>query len=104
MGEKRSQFKGIFWGLACVCYLSKMMTVSAAVKLMPTPPARVDSRKTKEEASLLNRSMAFWRSLPETRPSRRSLNNGSEQGCSRICQKACQRSVWVCSKICRRVC
>jgi len=31
--------------------LSKMMTVSAAVRLMPTPPARVESRKTNDDAS-----------------------------------------------------
>ena len=53
------------------------MTVSAAVRLIPTPPARVERRKTKEEASLLKRSRAFWRSLPDTRPSKRSLKGST---------------------------
>lgn len=40
------------WALACACRslwgfqsLSKIMTVSAVARLMPKPPARVDSRK-----------------------------------------------------------
>jgi hypothetical protein len=33
-----------FWGFQS---LSKMMTVSAEVKLIPTPPARVDRSMTK---------------------------------------------------------
>lgn len=49
------------------------MTVSAAVRLMPTPPARVHSRKTnRSESGLEYRSIAAWRSLPRTRPSIRS--------------------------------
>jgi hypothetical protein len=35
-----------------------MMTVSAAVRLMPTPPALVESRKTKDSGMVLKRSMA----------------------------------------------
>ena len=52
---------------------SKMTQVSAAVRLMPRPPARVHSRKTKRsESGLLKRSMAACRRLPLTRPSIRS--------------------------------
>ena len=52
---------------------SKMMTVSAAVRLMPWPPALVDSRKANtSEPGLLKRSMAACRSLPRMEPSRRS--------------------------------
>jgi hypothetical protein len=40
--------------------------VPAAVKLMPTPPARVDKRKRKLSCSVSNLSIAFWRSLPRT--------------------------------------
>ena len=58
----------------------KMMTVSAAVRLMPTPPARVQSRKTnRSESGFEKRSMAACRSLPLTMPSMRSYG------------KACQR-------------
>lgn len=49
------------------------MTVSAAVKLIPTPPARVHSKKTKISLSgLEKRSIAAWRSFPRTDPSMRS--------------------------------
>lgn len=52
---------------------SKMMHVSAAVRLMPRPPALVQRRKTKRsESGLLKRSMAAWRRFPRTRPSIRS--------------------------------
>mmetsp|Transcript_22156 Transcript_22156/g.50026 ORF Transcript_22156/g.50026 Transcript_22156/m.50026 type:complete len:350 (-) Transcript_22156:1216-2265(-) len=52
---------------------SMMMHVSAAVRLMPNPPARVDSRKMKvSEPGLQKRSMAAWRKSPRTVPSRRS--------------------------------
>eukprot|EP00964_Phaeocystis_antarctica_P050374 scaffold29246_cov66-Phaeocystis_antarctica.AAC.6 len=47
--------------------------VSAAVRLMPTPPARVESRKTKVVApGVQKRSMAAWRASPVTPPSSRS--------------------------------
>ena len=40
-------------------HLSKMMTVSAAVRLMPTPPARVERRKMgKAESGALN--LLWW--------------------------------------------
>ena len=49
---------------------SKMITVSAAVKLIPRPPALVQRRKTKRsESSRENRSMAACRSGPRTLPS-----------------------------------
>lgn len=52
---------------------SNMMQVSAAVRLMPRPPALVHRRKTKRsESGLQNRSMAAWRRFPRTRPSIRS--------------------------------
>lgn len=52
---------------------SKMMHVSAAVRLMPRPPALVHRRKTnRSESGLLKRSMAAWRRFPRTRPSIRS--------------------------------
>ncbi|TNN39540.1 hypothetical protein EYF80_050287 [Liparis tanakae] len=52
---------------------SKMMQVSAAVRLMPRPPALVHRRKTKRsESGLLKRSMAACRRFPRTRPSIRS--------------------------------
>mmetsp|Transcript_16562 Transcript_16562/g.57897 ORF Transcript_16562/g.57897 Transcript_16562/m.57897 type:complete len:303 (+) Transcript_16562:375-1283(+) len=52
---------------------SKMMTVSADTRLMPRPPARVDSSMQKAgESGLLNRSMAACRSRPRMWPSRRS--------------------------------
>ncbi len=57
-----------FWGFQSLSY---MMTVSAAVKLMPTPPARVEARKTKQPALALNLSMAIWRTAPRCRPSKR---------------------------------
>ena len=41
-----------------------MMTVSAAVRLMPRPPARVDSKKQKMSGSLSKDRMASCRSLP----------------------------------------
>ena len=58
-----------FWGFQSE---SKIMTVSAAVRLIPTPPALVDNRNTKLSDSRLNRSMDFWRSFPAMRPSSRS--------------------------------
>lgn len=71
-----------FWGFQSE---SKMMQVSAAVRLMPRPPARVQSRKTKRsESGLQKRSMAAWRKFPRTRPSMRSyvyLNKEGDMGC-----------------------
>ena len=59
-----------FWGFQSE---SKMMQVSAAVKLMPSPPALVHSRNTKRsESGLENLSMAACRRLPRTLPSIRS--------------------------------
>lgn len=59
-----------FWGFQSE---SKIIHVSAAVKLMPKPPALVHRRKTKRsESGLLNRSMAACLRLPRTRPSIRS--------------------------------
>lgn len=56
-----------FWGFQSE---SKMMQVSAAVRLMPKPPARVHRRKTNlSESGLENLSIAAWRRLPLTRPS-----------------------------------
>lgn len=50
-----------------------MMQVSAAVRLIPKPPALVQSRKTKRsESGLQKRSMAACRWFPRTRPSMRS--------------------------------
>ena len=50
-----------------------MITVSAAVRLIPTPPARVPSRKTNAFESLAQkRSMAFCRLSPVIVPSSRS--------------------------------
>jgi len=50
-----------------------MITVSAAVRLIPTPPARVHSRKTnRSESGAENRSIAAWRSFPLMPPSIRS--------------------------------
>ena len=49
------------------------MTVSAEVRLSPSPPARVVSKKTKRSESLAeNRSTARWRSFPRVLPSSRS--------------------------------
>lgn len=59
-----------FWGFQSE---SKMMQVSAAVRLIPRPPALVHSRKTKRsESGLQNLSMAACRRFPLTRPSMRS--------------------------------
>mmetsp|Transcript_25102 Transcript_25102/g.51570 ORF Transcript_25102/g.51570 Transcript_25102/m.51570 type:complete len:220 (+) Transcript_25102:222-881(+) len=63
--------------MACTSFcgfqsLSKMMHVSAAHRLMPTPPARVESRNTNASSLLLKRSMACWRFEPIMDPSRRS--------------------------------
>jgi hypothetical protein len=56
-----------FWGFQSE---SKMMQVSAAVRLMPSPPARVHRRNTNlSESGLENLSIAAWRRLPLTRPS-----------------------------------
>ena len=47
-----------------------MMTVSAAVKLIPRPPALVHNRKTNlSESGLENLSMASCRRLPVILPS-----------------------------------
>ena len=55
------------------------MTVSAAVRLMPSPPALVHNRNTnRSESGLEKRSMAACLSVPLTPPSMRSykyLNN-----------------------------
>ena len=48
-----------------------MMQVSAAVRLIPRPPARVDSRKTLHSGSVLNAAMAAWRSCQQIEPSMR---------------------------------
>lgn len=59
-----------FWGFQSE---SNITQVSAAVRLIPRPPARVHSRKTKRsESGLLKRSMAACRKFPRTRPSIRS--------------------------------
>jgi len=59
-----------FWGFQSE---SKMMQVSAAVRLIPSPPALVHSRNTKRsESGLQKRSMAACRRFPRTRPSMRS--------------------------------
>lgn len=50
---------------------SCIMQVSAAVRLMPMPPALVDSKKIGIESSLLNLSMRFCRSFMSVWPSRR---------------------------------
>lgn len=58
-----------------------MMQVSAAVKLMPRPPALVHSRKTnRSESGLENRSMAACRRLPRTLPSIRSYGYLGTEG------------------------
>mmetsp|Transcript_59220 Transcript_59220/g.86684 ORF Transcript_59220/g.86684 Transcript_59220/m.86684 type:complete len:206 (-) Transcript_59220:239-856(-) len=81
------------WQRACACTSfcgfqseSKMITVSAAVRLMPTPPARVLSRKTNESGSRLNLSIDSCRALPVMRPSSRS------QGYPRYSQNSSNRS------------
>ncbi len=52
---------------------SNMIQMSAAVRLMPRPPARVQRRNTKRsESTLLKRSMAACRRFPRTLPSIRS--------------------------------
>lgn len=49
------------------------MTVSAAVKLIPKPPALVQSKKTnRSESGLQYLSIAACRKLPRIRPSKRS--------------------------------
>mmetsp|Transcript_15186 Transcript_15186/g.65028 ORF Transcript_15186/g.65028 Transcript_15186/m.65028 type:complete len:228 (-) Transcript_15186:1050-1733(-) len=48
-----------------------MMTVSAAVRLIPKPPARVESRNTPYSGSVLNRSICVLRSCHCTDPSMR---------------------------------
>mmetsp|Transcript_17910 Transcript_17910/g.35727 ORF Transcript_17910/g.35727 Transcript_17910/m.35727 type:complete len:283 (-) Transcript_17910:3660-4508(-) len=72
----------ILWHLACAWTsfcgfqsLSKIMQMSAAVRLIPTPPARVLSKKTKSSGSDSNLSIAFCLSLPRTLPSKRSCLN-----------------------------
>lgn len=62
-----------------------MIQVSAAVRLIPRPPALVHSRKTKRsESGLLKRSMAACRRFPRTRPSIRSYKYLSEKEDSTI--------------------
>ena len=51
---------------------SMKMTVSEAIRFRPTPPARVDSRKTKVAVSVVKFLTARLRSSPRTEPSRRS--------------------------------
>lgn len=52
---------------------SNMIQVSAAVRFMPRPPARVQRRNTKRsESTLLKRSMAACLRFPRTLPSIRS--------------------------------
>ena len=53
---------------------SKRMTASAAVRLMPTPPALVESRKTNASSRppVWKRSIDAWRSFCATEPSSRS--------------------------------
>lgn len=59
-----------FWGFQSE---SKIIQVSAAVRLIPKPPALVQSRKTNlSESGLENLSIAAWRRLPLTLPSMRS--------------------------------
>ena len=49
-----------------------MMTVSAVVRLMPVPPARVEMSMTSEPVGFEYRSMAACRSRPVMLPSMRS--------------------------------
>jgi hypothetical protein len=64
------------WACASFCGFqseSKITTVSAAVRLMPTPPARVLSKNTKLfESGWQKRSMASCRRFPRIDPSMRS--------------------------------
>lgn len=83
-GEPTETSTKLFYYQLCVCVCtcrsfcgfqseSKMIQVSAAVRLIPSPPARVHSRKTnRSESGLLKRSIAAWRRFPRTRPSIRS--------------------------------
>ena len=64
------------WQRSCACRsacgfqsLSKMMHVSADTRLMPRPPARVESRKTSMVGSVLKSFIACMRSAAETPPS-----------------------------------
>mmetsp|Transcript_25148 Transcript_25148/g.86125 ORF Transcript_25148/g.86125 Transcript_25148/m.86125 type:complete len:249 (-) Transcript_25148:1693-2439(-) len=80
---KRYMFTVSFWPMRCArdwaCRsfcgfqsLSKMITVSAVARLMPRPPARVESRNAKSELpSALKWSMAWCRCVAEVEPSRR---------------------------------
>ena len=67
--------------IACMSFCgfqsgSKMITVSAETRLMPCPPARVDSMKMKVSLALSEkRSMAFCRSEPAMLPSSRSKSH-----------------------------
>ena len=55
------------WGFQSESYIT---TVSAVARLMPRPPARVESRNTLcLEPGVLNRSMEIWRSVPVMFPS-----------------------------------
>ena len=63
------------WAWMSLCGLkseSKMITVSAVARLIPSPPALVDSRNTLLSVVSLNRLMLSCRSLPLTFPSTRS--------------------------------
>mmetsp|Transcript_14885 Transcript_14885/g.44542 ORF Transcript_14885/g.44542 Transcript_14885/m.44542 type:complete len:255 (-) Transcript_14885:969-1733(-) len=60
------------WSMAGLKSTSWRMTVSADVRLMPRPPARVESRKRKMSESLrLNASIMSCRSEPSVEPSMR---------------------------------
>mmetsp|Transcript_24314 Transcript_24314/g.83111 ORF Transcript_24314/g.83111 Transcript_24314/m.83111 type:complete len:222 (-) Transcript_24314:2263-2928(-) len=58
------------WGFQSLSY---MMAVSAAVRVMPMPPARVESKNTNPPPlGSLKRSIADWRSAAFVSPSKRS--------------------------------
>jgi len=52
---------------------SKIITVSAAMRLSPTPPARVESRKQSTLGSAVNASMRSCRSAVGVDPSMRAV-------------------------------
>lgn len=71
----------ILWHLSIACMSwcgfqseSYMMHVSAAVRLMPRPPARVDSRNMFLSVLVLNSWIWAWRSTMLTEPSRRKAS------------------------------
>ena len=80
---RRKTRTSFFWPMrcarSCACAsimgfqsLSKMTTVSADARFRPSPPARVDSRKTKAGLDgSLNRAMRRSRSSAAVDPSRR---------------------------------